>query len=648
MIMDYSRNRTLLLRLLQAQTAEELERVVEEENLGQQEWRPYGGRANNVATAEGQALRADNSLMEKITNSIDAILMRRCYEEGVDPRDKTKAPETMEKAVDRFFGGKESLRKERSKFAKEWLRVTAEGHKSRPTMTIIDRGEGQQPSDIEKTILSLNKDIKAKIYFVYGRYNQGGSSPLGFAGRENSYDLNYLQLILCRRAPMITENVEMADDYDHFGFTIVRRRFDQDSERFTYEYVVDRVTGKVFSFPEENKPIEIDDYEFREGCVIKLYDYQLPQRGNIVFRGLNEFIEKKLPNAPIPIFLKELRDGYSGGKEYTIFGLREKMLRKKEDIQEPYPKIDPVDLGDIGKKEVELFIFKHKATTKGNQDDVLAGVFFIKDGLVLHYESSSWLKNDCGLVDLAPYISAFIDISTISPPIAQMLHSGREQFKKNITTQRALAGLKKYFANDTLKKLDKEYGDFNFSSSDENLVDDVFMKELEKDVKNQPESRDYFELGEDIPVEEGDNGEELLESEYEGTYLPEKFELVGDNPRAIVEGSFGKVSFDTGADVNLFERRKDRGEYDWEKSDHFQIVFESFRNGRLTFRIDPNPDTKPLLETKLLFYLRVPSEGIEMETTVNVSFEGKIPYEGKEYPTFFNTPPQIEIPAGGV
>ena len=170
--MDYKRNKALLLEILKCKTSEEVGKIIVKEKIDAEGWLPYGGRTNNVGTVDGQMREADNALMEKVTNSIDAILMRRCYEEGIDPRDKNTAPQSMAAAIDRFFGGKDKLREKRSEFAKEWLRIMAEGKRDRPTITIIDKGEGQQPNNIKETILSLNKDIKEKIPFVYGTYNQ--------------------------------------------------------------------------------------------------------------------------------------------------------------------------------------------------------------------------------------------------------------------------------------------------------------------------------------------------------------------------------------------------------------------------------------------------------------------------------------------
>jgi len=640
-----NQNKEILLKLLGAKTAEEVKAIVNSDAFFVScEWIPYGGRSNNVGTVDGQMREPDNALMEKVTNSIDAILMRRCYEEGIDPRDHDKAPKTVAEAVEKFFGGKEKLREKRSEFAKEWLRISAEGRRERPTITIIDKGEGQQPNHIKDTILSLNKDIKERITFVYGTYNQGGSSPLGYAGDPNSYDFNYLQLVLCRRPPSIKDK-ERTKNFDHFGFTLVRKRFDFVASKFTYEYFVEKGTKDIFSFPGD-KAVKFDDYNFTEGCLIKLYDYQLPQRGNIVFRGLNEFIEKKLPDAPLPIYLKELRD-YKGGIDYTIYGLREKFLRRNHLLREGYPQKLPIDLGEVGKREIEVFIVKHK--TQVPSEDLSAylenpdKIFFIKDGLVLHTENAGWLRNECELVDLSAYFFGFIDISNINPPVAQMLHSGREKFKNNATTRLALDRLKIFLSNENFKELDKEYARMSFGEEG-SFKDETLRKQLMKDIEKQPELRDLFEFGDDVPLKDKKKGTEPV-LPYEGTYLPEKFDLIGPDPRDTEEGSYCKITFDTGADERLFERSVDRGEYDWGKSNKFQIAFHSFKNGKLTFRVDANDSTKPKESDALIFSLRVPSKNIEFSKAITVIIKEKQRFVGQLFPTFFDPVKKVlEIP----
>ena len=46
-------------------------------------WYPLGGKETNFAVIENQQSAPIAALIEKITNSIDAILMRKCFEANV-------------------------------------------------------------------------------------------------------------------------------------------------------------------------------------------------------------------------------------------------------------------------------------------------------------------------------------------------------------------------------------------------------------------------------------------------------------------------------------------------------------------------------------------------------------------------------------
>jgi hypothetical protein len=112
--------------------------------------------------------------MEKITNSIDAILMRRCYEEGIDPRDKSVAPKNMSDAIQLFFGGKDKLREKRSEFAKECEeeeKALAEKLKANPKGFHLE-GEG------------------------YTCFICGGQTPKG----DNWYDEWGIKCLVCQKA----------------------------------------------------------------------------------------------------------------------------------------------------------------------------------------------------------------------------------------------------------------------------------------------------------------------------------------------------------------------------------------------------------------------------------------------------------------
>ncbi|MGB6673920.1 MAG: hypothetical protein WBE34_15930, partial [Candidatus Nitrosopolaris sp.] len=102
------------------------------------------------------------------------------------------------------------------------IHLIATGRKDKnPCYTIVDMGEGQTPSMIPQTILSLPGKAeanKAKINFVQGLFNMGGTGVLRFCGRYS-----YCQLVISRSSPFLNKDVSNEND-SSWGFTIVRRK----------------------------------------------------------------------------------------------------------------------------------------------------------------------------------------------------------------------------------------------------------------------------------------------------------------------------------------------------------------------------------------------------------------------------------------
>lgn len=177
-------------------------------------WRSYGDNENNFSIVGNQQSSPEAALVEKLINSVDAVLMKACLREGFKP-DSDYAPSTITSALKEFFNipeGKLSniSASERTKLA-ENIKFVATGKRSTPNYTIVDQGEGQHPDNFSETLLSLNKSNKLRIPFVQGKFNMGGSGVLQFCGNKN------LQLIISKKAPSIIEEDQ------RWGVTVVRR-----------------------------------------------------------------------------------------------------------------------------------------------------------------------------------------------------------------------------------------------------------------------------------------------------------------------------------------------------------------------------------------------------------------------------------------
>ncbi len=106
--MEEKDSKEIALRLLRALCAQEVDSVIKGESArywfdDPENWRPYGGREKNWDTVGNQQSNPVGALVELITNGIDAVLMRKARENGIDDPRSPSAPQTMFDAVKRFF-----------------------------------------------------------------------------------------------------------------------------------------------------------------------------------------------------------------------------------------------------------------------------------------------------------------------------------------------------------------------------------------------------------------------------------------------------------------------------------------------------------------------------------------------------------------
>ena len=296
----------------------EINRIISENSLlnNLTNWKPYGNNIGNFGTFESQQNHPVPALVEKITNSIDAILIKECKLRGIDPS-SDNAPITMKKAVELFYNVKDGeigeLDSKSRRSIAENIQILALGDKAEPSLVIYDNGEGQNPQDFENTFLSLHKNNKTNIHFVQGKYNMGSTGAVVFCG-ENKY-----QLIASKRNPELNGNNEL-------GFTLVRRhpltRDEELREKATwYEYFCPDY--KIPSFRIQSIDIGLKNKLFTSGSIIKLYSYQLPKRSrsNItldLWRDLNQYMF----NLPLPIILFEKRDFKGNTPDKLLLGNR--------------------------------------------------------------------------------------------------------------------------------------------------------------------------------------------------------------------------------------------------------------------------------------------------------------------------------------
>jgi len=429
--------RVLCLSLLAIDTEREVVQILKDKGFWDTPayWRYYGDREDNFSIIGNQQSRPEAALVEKVVNSVDAVLMNECWMNGLSPED-AKAPKSIHEAVALYFMGDASKadtlghienwgstkRTEVSRF----IAVTATGVRaaddgaSDPCFTISDAGEGQTPLSMPLTILSLDKKNKLRIHFVQGKFNMGGTGVLQFCGRCN------LQLIISRRNSAIPRYGD--HDSEDWGFTLVRRENPPAGQKSSvYAYLAPLGAdekprmGGVLHFRSDTLPIFPDDNvpykrEAKWGTAIKLYEYNATGFRTMMFRkdGLLSRLDILLPEIALPIRLHECRDykGHPGSFETTLSGLTVRLEdNKAENLEDGFPttgqfmaKGEPMD--------AKVYAFRrNKADTYKKNE----GLIFTVNGQTHgHLPLSFFGRKTVGMGRLGDSILVVVDCSNLS------------------------------------------------------------------------------------------------------------------------------------------------------------------------------------------------------------------------------------------
>jgi hypothetical protein len=358
--------------LYRASTEKALEVVLDRYPMLQSadHWRPYGRIESNYGVVENQQASPIPALCEKLTNATDAILMRRCVEEGIDPR-SASAPRSMEEAVERFFPNaaswnQSSFRKDQA----ENIQVIARGPKMDTSLVIYDNGEGQRPENFEDTFLSLLAGNKNEIHFVQGKYNMGGAGAIAFCGK------NRYQLIGSKRF----------DGTGNFGFTLLRRHPLSTTERVSkkntwYEYL--SIDGIIPSFPITELDLGLFKRKFKTGTIIKLYSYDLPSGSrSVISRDLNQSLNEFLFSPALPIYTVDTKERYPDDRnpQRDLYGLKRRLEEDESRYVGEFFSEDIVEHG-VGRAKVTCYVFRTKIEDKtaAESKDSIRREFFKND-----------------------------------------------------------------------------------------------------------------------------------------------------------------------------------------------------------------------------------------------------------------------------
>ena len=420
----------LFWNLYRAREEAEVETVLASHSLlnSPAHWRPYGQIESNFSVVENQQASPIPALIEKITNGIDAILMRRCIEEEIDPSSE-EAPRTIEGAVNQFFPDHKNwdLVKKR-RLQAERLQILADGPKMNTSLIIYDDGEGQSPEKFEETFLSLLRGNKNEVHFVHGKYSMGGAGAVAFCGKKR------YQLIGSKR---FNENAS-------FGFTLVRRHplTQEENKRKKatwYEYLV--INEQIQSFSCTEMELGLYERKFTTGTILKLYSYDLPSGSrSVISRDLNQSINEYLFSPALPAFTIDKVERYPNDRnlQRPLYGLK----RRLEEDDSKYVETHFSEQNDdkFGSYRVTCYVFKSRVDDKNVKEtrDTIRreffkhnmSVLFSMNGQVHGHYTSEFITRSLKFHLLKDYVLIHVDCTDIRTEVrGELFMASRDRLK---------------------------------------------------------------------------------------------------------------------------------------------------------------------------------------------------------------------------
>lgn len=385
-------NKNLCLALLNSESEKEVIRTLMHWDYWRDgsNWKAYGDKENNFGQIGSQQGQPAGAMVEKLVNSIDAVLMSECLVRGI-PVEGSDAPQSIAEALENFFGIRYGnlanlSATERSNLARN-IGLVATGSKRKPNYTVFDRGEGQTPRHMPKTILSLSESNKLRIPFVQGEFNMGGSGALPFCGGEHN-----LQLVISRRHPKIADRDDPTSPF--WGFTIVRRQDPADGESHSiYKYLAPN--GEILTF--QGEPLSLPNGsadssrvpQLDWGTIIKMFEYEMTGLKSQITRRLYEVISLLLPRPGLPVRFFEFRDYQDYTPESTMHGLHVRLEEDKRDnVESGFPV--PYQVKVCG-ESLSLMIYAFK---KGRDESYRRneGIIFTINGQTHHTISKDFFS----------------------------------------------------------------------------------------------------------------------------------------------------------------------------------------------------------------------------------------------------------------
>ena len=659
----------LFNKLFFAHTEDDIDKIVNAHTdiFTPENWHPLGGNENNFGVIENQQSAPIAALIEKITNSIDAVLMKKCLEADIDPK-SNQAPQSMEEARTNFFPNHRDwdLATSRNQQA-ESIQILADGPRGKTSLIIYDDGEGQHPKEFENTFLSLLRGNKNEIHFVQGKYNMGGSGAIVFCGKKR------YQLIGSKRY----------DNTGEFGFTLIREHPLNTAEKGVkkntwYEYL--KIDGEIPTFQADQQDLGLYQRAFTTGTIIKLYSYHLSGISDIS-RDLNLSINEYLFEPVLPVYTIEKEERYpKSSLRRGLYGLKRRLEQEDNKyVEESFS--EEFDDALFGKMKVTCYVFRTKIDDKSVKETKTTirqeffknnmSVLFSVNGQTHGHYTSEFITRSLKLNLLKEHLLIHVDCTNMNYDFRKELFmASRDRLKDGEETRT----LRKFLA-DKLGAKDGRLSEIQKRRKDSIAVESEDAKDLLKSfARNFSRNEELLKLLEqtlnlDLPPkgkQKGNAGKKKQRKEEQEPFNPQRFPALfkrrvqGKRDKEVVAIPFGSektIFFDTDVENNYFDRIEDPGELkiaildfktnDTEggnapgKVDQIEDVFNarksSPQNGTIKIHLNPKEEVSVGDEVKIKVSLEDPTGEFEEIFWVKVS-EPKAPSEPSPKPEKNETP----------
>lgn len=582
---------------LRVLSAGEVDGILESQSEFQdaENWKPYGQAEKNWDRVGVQTSEPVGALAEIVINSIDAILMRRAKEEGVDPRGDS-TPDSMTSAVKIFFPevqeGRLTLleQEQRTKLAEKSILIGVKRPGRRndkyPNYTIVDFGEGQNHEDFEQTFLSLGEKNKEGIPFVQGRFNMGSTGSITFCTQADIRHGLY-KFILSKRTTEGSNGL--------WGWTLIRTRGARKGESLpVVEYFCP--DGEIPCFEaDELKAFDREDIGVLRdgGSVVKLYEYDIGPRARAVDLGLHDALTTNLIDCALPIRLydfdaKPTKGGLrsEGIAPRTFSGMKTVIRAGDEESEiEVEGVIENSENPSLGTIRIWYFGLKLKDYLKNYPHRV----FYTINGQSQAKERASFFGK-ANLDDLRNHLIVQVDCNEMDNTARSAVFKPDRERMADIELTRELKGI-------VIEALKEEGKLRNYAREIRNRrvadqIEDESSKEFLADlVKNSPDLQELFEMGTTVEspkqVPGGDDT-------YKGNRFPSFLEpqsLEEGDVKSVPVNTYRRIECTTDVSNDYLTRENDRGEFVHPSSGVLPNS-ASLRNGRLRIKVSPPKGAK--------------------------------------------------------